>query len=153
MKRKRRTEILINGSMELTGSWELTGSRNLAAQLAEEILERYDVKTIEEPNQGLVMVKVRETAQKSLFYLGEVLVTECKVQINGSIGLGVLHSHDGKLAYHLAVIDAAYEAGLKETADWTDRLIQEEAAYQKQRLAEQSGVLKTKVSFETMDEE
>ncbi|MDR7317128.1 phosphonate C-P lyase system protein PhnG [Brevibacillus nitrificans] len=147
MKRKRRTEILINGARELAGSGEL------AAQLAEEILERYDVKTIEEPNQGLVMVKVRETAQKSLFYLGEVLVTECKVQINGSIGLGVLHSHDRKLAYHLAVIDAAYEAGLKETADWTDRLIQEEAAYQKQRLAVQSGVLKTKVSFETMDEE
>lgn len=141
MKRKRRTEILINGS------------RELAAQLAEEMIQRYDVKTIEEPNQGLVMVKVRETAQKSLFYLGEVLVTECKVQINGAIGLGILHSHDRKLAYHLAVIDAAYEAGLIETADWTERLIHEEAECHKQRLAVQSGVLKTKVSFETMDEE
>ncbi|QRG69069.1 phosphonate C-P lyase system protein PhnG [Brevibacillus choshinensis] len=141
MKRKRRTEILINGS------------RELAAQLAEEIIERYDVKTIEVPNQGLVMVKVRETAQKSLFYLGEVLVTECKVQINGSIGLGILHSHDRERAYQLAVIDAAYEAGLKETADWTERLIHEEAECHKRRLADQSGVLKTKVSFETMDEE
>lgn len=141
MKRKRRTEILVNGASEL------------AARLAEEIIQRYDVKTIEEPNQGLVMIKVRETAQKSLFYIGEVLVTECKVQIDGAIGLGILHSHDRQLAYHLAVIDAAYEAGLKETAEWTERLLHEETAIFRQRLAAQSGVLKTKVSFETMDEQ
>jgi len=141
MKRKRRTRILIDGS------------RELAAQLAEEIIQRYDVKTIEQPNHGLVMMKVRETAQKSMFYLGEAFVTECKVQINGAIGLGILHSHDGKLAYELAVIDAAYEAGLPETVAWTERLLREEAECQRRQLEVQNSVLKTKVSFETMDEE
>ncbi|WP_289142861.1 phosphonate C-P lyase system protein PhnG [uncultured Brevibacillus sp.] len=141
MKRKRRTEILINGSKEL------------AAQLADEIIHHYDVETIEEPNNGLVMVKVRETAKKSMFYMGEVFVTECKVQINGSIGLGIVKSHDHELAYQLAVIDAAYNVGLQETSEWTSRLLGEEERIVEQRKTAQSKVLKTKVSFETMDDE
>lgn len=55
MNRKQRTEMLINGSPQL------------AAALANEIESRYPVALIEEPNHGLVMVKVRETAQKACF--------------------------------------------------------------------------------------
>ncbi len=141
MKRRRRTEILVNGAKEL------------AAQLAEEITRRYDVKTIEAPNHGLVMIKARETSKKSLFYIGEVFVTECKVQIHDAIGLGILKSDDRQHAYHLAVIDAAYQADLPETTGWTDRLLAAEAAWLDRRLAAQRGVLQTKVNFETMDEE
>ena len=69
MIRKQRTQILIKGSAEVS------------VNLAQEILTVYEVKTLEEPNNSLVMVKVRESAQRSLFYLGEVLITECKVMI------------------------------------------------------------------------
>ncbi|RAV23059.1 phosphonate C-P lyase system protein PhnG [Paenibacillus contaminans] len=139
MKRKQRTEILINGS------------GTVAAELAQQIKERYEVATVEEPNHGLIMVKVRETAQKSLFYLGEVFVTECKVEIAGRIGVGIVKGDEPQLAFDLAVIDAAYEAGLQETAAWQAKLAAEAERIEEQRLAYGEQVLRTKVNFETMD--
>ncbi|MBP1967523.1 phosphonate C-P lyase system protein PhnG [Paenibacillus aceris] len=139
MKRKQRTEMLINGSPQL------------AADLANEIKGRYSVAVMEEPNYGLVMVKVRETAQKSLFYLGEVLVTECKVQVEGAVGIGIVKGDEPEKAYDLAVIDAAYAARLEETEAWTTLLQSESERLAAKRQDHQSSVLRTKVDFETMD--
>ncbi|WP_028548456.1 phosphonate C-P lyase system protein PhnG [Paenibacillus sp. UNC451MF] len=139
MKRKLRTETLINGSP------------HIAAALANDIKSRYQVDLIEEPNHGLVMVKVRETAQKSLFYLGEVLVTECKVRINGAVGVGIVKGDEPEKAYDLAVIDAAYAAQLEETAAWSAVLQSEIERIETERHAFQVKVLRTKVDFETMD--
>ncbi|WP_199617695.1 phosphonate C-P lyase system protein PhnG [Paenibacillus alkalitolerans] len=140
MRRKRRTEILINGS------------REIPARLAQQIIGRYEVKTIERPNNGLVMIKARETAKKSLFYFGEVFVTECKVQIGGAVGLGIVKGHEPELAYQLAVIDAAYQAGLDETKRWQEELTAEEHAIEQKRKARQRKIMQTKVNFETMDD-
>lgn len=141
MKRKRRTEIL------------LKGSKVIAAALAKEILDKYETEILEEPNNGLVMIKVRETAKKSLFYLGEVLFTECKVRIYDSIGIGMMTGNEEELVYYLAVIDAAYKAGLKETKEWDKILLAEERRIENDRANQLKQVLKTKVSFETMDTE
>ncbi|UFT99315.1 phosphonate C-P lyase system protein PhnG [Radiobacillus kanasensis] len=139
MKRRRRTEILINGSQKLS------------EELAHIINETYQVKVIQEPESGLVMLKVRETSQKSLFYPGEVLVTECKVQIEGTIGIGIVTGDQQDLAYNLAVIDAAFEADLPETNGWMEVLENEEKVIEEQRAAANQSILKTKVNFETMD--
>lgn len=139
MKRRRRTEILLKGSPEV------------ASNLAREIRHKYDVKTIEEPNHGLVMVKVRETARRSLFYLGEMLITQCKVLINGHLGLGMVKGDEPELAYDLAVIDAAYQAELPETKDWTRTLLHEDERIKQHDRDFRNKVLKTKVNFQTMD--
>lgn len=81
MNRKKRTEILIKSN------------ENVAKMLADSVREKYEIKVIEEPNQGLVMIKMRETAQKELFYLGEVLVTEAKVYVNGALGMGIVKNN------------------------------------------------------------
>ncbi|TCN21215.1 phosphonate C-P lyase system protein PhnG [Mesobacillus foraminis] len=139
MKRKRRTEILIKGS------------RILPEQMTHEVERGYQVKIIQEPENGLVMLKVRETSQKSLFYLGEVLVTECKVQIQNHIGLGVVSGDEPQLAYQLAVIDAAFEGEFPETKTWLDLLETEEQNILEIQKSMDSSILRTKVSFETMD--
>ncbi|NYE08528.1 alpha-D-ribose 1-methylphosphonate 5-triphosphate synthase subunit PhnG [Bacillus niacini] len=139
MRRRRRTEILINGSQKLV------------EDTAHCIKDNYQVKVIQEPESGLVMMKVRETSQKSLFYPGEVLVTECKVQIVGKIGIGIVTGDQPELSYNLAVIDAAYEAMLPETIGWKMLLENEEKVIQEQRAAANQSILKTKVNFETMD--
>ena len=54
MKRRRRTEILINGSLAL------------AEKMAKMIHEYYEVVVIQEPENGLVMMKVRETSKSPL---------------------------------------------------------------------------------------
>ena len=139
MKRRRRTEILINGS------------QNLLEDMAHCIKDNYQVKVIQEPESGLVMLKVRETSQKCLFYPGEVLVTESKVQIEGRIGIGIVTGDQPELSFNLAVIDAAYEAMLPETNEWKLLLENEEKDIQEQRAAASQSILKTKVNFETMD--
>ena len=139
MKRRRRTEILINGSQKVV------------EDMAYCIKDNYQVKVIQEPESGLVMLKVRETSQKSLFYPGEVLVTESKVQIQGRIGIGIVTGDQPELSYNLAVIDAAYEAMLPETVRWKLLLENEEKVIQEQRAAANQSILKTKVNFETMD--
>jgi len=140
VKRKKRTEILIKGRNEI------------AHALAGQIKVLYEIKVLEEPNFGLVMVKMRETAQKCLFYLGEVLVTECKVQINGFVGIGIATGNDKELAYNLSIIDAAYNAGLKETESWDAMLMQEEEAILRRAAASGNKIMKTRVNFETMNQ-
>ncbi|KAF9120071.1 hypothetical protein BGX30_003388 [Mortierella sp. GBA39] len=135
MKRRQRTEILVEGS------------RELAARMAQAIADRYEVKLVEQPSQGLVMVKVRETAKRSLFYLGEVLVSECKVQVEGSMGIGVVKGHDHELAYQLALIDAAYQAGLQETRAWDQMLLDEEARIAAARSQAFAEIAKTKRAY------
>jgi len=114
-------------------------------------MREYDIKTIEEPNHGLVMVKMRETAGRSLFYLGEVFITECKVLSNGHLGIGIVKGQAPDLAYRLAIIDAAYNAGLPETKDWTAALSLEEERIKQSQEAFNNKPLKAKVSFQTMD--
>jgi alpha-D-ribose 1-methylphosphonate 5-triphosphate synthase subunit PhnG len=138
MNRKRRTEILINGSSEV------------AKRLCEEIESRYDVKIVEEPNYGLVMIKMREGAKKSLFYLGEILVTEAKVEVNGKLGIGIVSGNNEMLSYWLAVIDAAYNAEVEEAIGWEEILIYEEINIDEELRKEQAKILMTKVNFDTM---
>lgn len=140
MKRKRRTEILIKGSSEI------------AKKLSLEIEEKYIVKIIEEPNYGLVMVKIREGAKKTLFYIGEVLVTEAKVLIQGKLGIGIISGNNTELAYCLGVIDAAYNADLEETKHWEEILIYEDIKIKEEIKKREAKILMTKVNFENMGE-
>lgn len=130
MKLKQRTVIFIKSS------------RNAVIGLVRQILERYHVVTIYGAGNGKVEVKMRETAKRNFFYAGEVFMTECRVQINNSLGIGIVSGNDYELAFNLAVIDCAYNAGLEETAGWEELLLQEddltrnpEVTYSRQVLA------------------
>jgi alpha-D-ribose 1-methylphosphonate 5-triphosphate synthase subunit PhnG len=139
MKRRRRTEILIQGNPIL------------AQNFAEMIINKYECREIVAPQYGLTMIKMRESAKNSLFYIGEVLITEAKVEINQCIGIGIVVGIEDELAKHLAIIDAAYKANLPETELWKPQLIEAEKAIIKERAQEQAELFETKVNFETMD--
>jgi alpha-D-ribose 1-methylphosphonate 5-triphosphate synthase subunit PhnG len=139
MKRRRRTEILVQGNADL------------AEKLASQIKQAYTYKVIVKPHYGLTMVKMRESAKKSLFYIGEVLVTEAKVEINEQIGIGIVQGMEDELAMNLAIIDAAYNANLPETQMWTNTLVVAEAEINRKKIKRQAELLATKVNFETME--
>ena len=139
MKRRKRTEILIQGDCRL------------AQQLAMSIVDAYECREIIAPQYGLTMIKMRETAKNSLFYIGEVLITEAKVEINNCIGVGIVVGMQDELAKHLAIIDAAYKASLPETATWEEQLIEAEKIIKKEQAQKQAELFQTKVSFETME--
>lgn len=139
MKRKKRTEILIRGN------------ETLAKRFSKEVEKNHEVKIIEEPSYGLVMIKARESAKNTLFYLGETLVTESKVYVNGEIGLGIVQGDKPELAYNLAVIDGAYNANIPEIESFNECLITEEIEIKKIDEIENNKILKSKVNFETMN--
>lgn len=141
MTRRRRTQILVeNGDA-------------LRTALAGEVRAAHEVIEIEPAHEALVMMQMRESAARSRFYIGELLVTEAKVQIGEAIGLGIMAGTDEQAAHDLAIIDAAYNAGLPLTAAWSQRLAEAEAELAASRRDEDATVLQTRVRFDTMEAE
>ncbi|WP_028975252.1 phosphonate C-P lyase system protein PhnG [Spirochaeta cellobiosiphila] len=142
--------------------WTLTSYRTrilikdksgLALNLAQEVEDLYPIVVLQAPQEGLVMVKLREKARQSQFYLGEVVVTETKVQIEEQLGLGIVKGHDENLSKALAIIDAAYKAGLPITRNWQDAFIQADNLIKERQQEEISLLAQTKVNFQSMMEE
>lgn len=72
--RLRRTRILVDGD------------EGLADTLAIEIARGHEVTVLEGANEGLAMIRMRESAKNSRYNLGEALVTEANVKpamVNG----------------------------------------------------------------------
>ena len=59
--------------------------------------------------------------------------------------------NEEELSYELAVIDAAYEANLMETKNWTLLFEEEEKRINENKVKQEASLLKTKVNFEMMD--
>ena len=140
ISRRRRTEVLVESDP------------SLAADLAA-LVER-EVETVETvaPRQGLVMCDVRETARNSRFYLGEALMTECRVRIGDVEGLGVVLGGDGRLAHALAVVDAALALPqpLAVAGELERRIEAASRELDRSRARAASQVMASRVSFDTM---
>lgn len=89
----------------------MEGDRRVALELAALVESEAEVVDLGAPRQGLVMCEARETARNTRFYLGEALMSECRVRIGDAEGLGLVLGRDDELARALAVIDAAYSLG------------------------------------------
>ena len=143
LKRYERTRALVDGESSLAR--EIV--REVEDELGAEALE-----VLDEPREELVMVQVRETAQGGLFYLGEALITSCRVRVGSSVGLGLVLGGDRRRAYELAVVDAAFAdgAGAVRAERWDARLRQELARIEEREAAEARRNATTKVDFSTM---
>lgn len=96
------------------------------------------------------MVKLRESAQQSLFYIGEVLVTETKVKIQNIFGLGLIREMEPELSRALAIIDAAYNGNFQETKQWVPVLEQLKLELAQEQQNIKRSIERTKVQFNTM---
>lgn len=139
MKRKHRTQILVHCRASFLRKW------------AKRFEVEAEMTLIEEPATGLTMIKMRESAQNSLFYLGEVEISEARVECKGIIGIGIIQGNELQKAYDLAVIDAAYGAELTGIKEFEKDLEREELRQREERAKEIQSIMKTKVNFETMD--
>lgn len=138
--RKRRTRILI------------LSPAGLRDELALQVRQAAPVEVLSPPRAGLVLATVRESARRSLFHVGEVLVTEAKVRVAGVAGLGLLRGHDEAGALALALIDAAYNADLPLVGSWARRLEAAERDLEAALDREQADLAATRVEFETLDQ-
>lgn len=72
---------------------------------------------VKPPETGMVVLQVREPVEESRFYLGEVLVTECAVEVAGVPGWSMREGDDRVAALAAALLDAVAAAGLPATTE------------------------------------
>ncbi|HIY84364.1 MAG TPA: phosphonate C-P lyase system protein PhnG [Candidatus Rubneribacter avistercoris] len=144
MRRYRRTRALVEGDANLV--------REIVRE-AEAAAGEGGIAVLDEPNEELVMLQVRETAQGSRFYLGEALMTSCRVRLAGAVGYGLVLGGDRCRAYELAVADAAFSGpdGERWAARWDERLERELAAVEAREADQARRAALTKVDFSTME--
>lgn len=118
------------------------------AVLAEPIRKEHAVAVVKEPGKTLAMVRLREPVRQSTFYLGEVIVSEAIVEVDGARGMAVTMGDDLEKALDMAVIDAACNRGV--FAGEAGLLALEQA--QREREQKENALhLKTMVNFTSMD--
>ena len=118
--------------------------------LGAELQQNYPVMIVKKPEKSLTMIKMREPVKQSLFYLGEVIVTEATVSLDGVVGTAVTMGDDFEKTLHMAIIDAAENKGVfrKEAL-----LLKWEMQQLRQLEQENAMFQKTKVDFHSMDSE
>lgn len=118
------------------------------ASLARELKEKYSIIVIKEPEKMLTMVKMRDPVRRSLFYIGEVMVSEAIVEIDGTKGIAVVMGDDFDKTLDMAIIDAACN---KDIFDGERMLLELEKAQMDLEMKENAMHMKTMVSFDSMD--
>ncbi|EQF22652.1 phosphonate C-P lyase system protein PhnG [Clostridioides difficile CD160] len=113
------------------------------------------ISIIKEPNLATVMVRANESVNNATFNLGEILVTECSVKVDESLGYGIVAENDDKKVVYLAAIDAVLHSNntkFDELKNYINKSVYEESLrYEQEIIDEFSLINKTKVQFNTMD--
>lgn len=65
---------------------------------------------------GLVMLPIRDTAQRVAFHLGEVLVSEAHIRSDTHEGYGMLKGRDLEASMAMALVDLAMSKGVRVAA-------------------------------------
>lgn len=126
---------------------------SMLRELAQPLTAKYGVSIVKEPAKTLAMIKLREPVQNSLFYLGEALVCDIVVELGGTKGTAVVLGDDFDKVSAMAVIDAAFNKKVVETAELTTVLERLAARRQKELELENGLYAKTIVDFQSMDQE
>ncbi len=119
-------------------------------KIAERILADTAVEVIKKPVGGMIMMRFRDTAEKCIFNLGEVLVTEAEVRIGEELGYAIVMGRDPEAALAGAILDAAVGSGHPLAPEIIDLLRSEEGRLKEELQKTWSEVATTKVDFEVM---
>jgi len=138
MDKRRLTKVLVRAD------------RSEVAVMSATIQETYRPVIVKEPGKTLTMIKLRDPVKQGMFYIGEVIVCEATVEIDGIQGISVLMGDDAEKTLDMAIIDAAVN---KEVFDDYEKLEELEEKQNKREMQEHVMNLKTMVNFESMDQE
>ena len=125
--------------------------RQEALEFYEKNKETLDFDVISGPELGLTMVKMRDHAQNSLFYIGEVLITETKIRNQEDVGVGLIKGEDYEFSLSMAFIDLCFK--LNEFQNDLNVLLNKLKKNEKESVkAHTNKILQTKVSFDMMND-
>jgi alpha-D-ribose 1-methylphosphonate 5-triphosphate synthase subunit PhnG len=138
MNRDKRFELIARANSERI------------CEIAERILADTAVEVIKKPVGGMIMMRFRDTAEKCVFNLGEVLVTEAEVRIDEELGYAMVMGRDPEAALAGAILDAAVGSGHPLAPEIIDLLRSEEVRRKEELQKTWEEVATTKVDFEVM---
>lgn len=139
--------------MEVTRLSKILGNctKETIESLAQPILQRYTVNVIRKPAKTLVMVRMRETVAKAVFYLGELLACEALVELDGKKGFALMAGDDTQKVFCAAVLDAVCKTELPEKEAVIQALEAEEKAIAAKKEQEIKKHAASRVQFHTLD--
>lgn len=122
--------------------------REKVKEFADEIRSECSPVIVKAPEKSLTMIRMREPVKESIFYIGEVIISEAAVDIDGTRGIAALMGDDFDKVLDMAVIDAACSKGIFRRYGELERLEKE----QQLRIDRENAMfMKTMVNFHSMD--
>ena len=127
-------------------------SRDDIEEIAAPLKEESRIQIVKDPQKTLVMVKVRESVGRSLFYLGEVLAAECMVLVDGTKGFYVTAGDDFERVLNGAVIDGYlnHNRGNEKERSVIEQIRRLDEKQKAERGWRNAQILKSKVNFNVM---
>jgi alpha-D-ribose 1-methylphosphonate 5-triphosphate synthase subunit PhnG len=113
----------------------------------------HEILVVRPPAVCMTMVRAEDSVESQPFYLGEVLVTDCEVQVDGQAGYGLCMGDEPVRCYCMAVIDALLLSdgpGVNEVHAFLEG--QAVLIADRQRL-EYNLIQRTKVDFKLMEQD
>ena len=138
MDKRRLTKVLVRAESDEV------------AAIAAGVRSAYRPVIVKEPGKTLTMIKLRDPVKQGVFYIGEVIVCEAAVEIDGVRGLSVIMGDDEEKALDMAIIDAAVNMGV---FDDFEKLTELEQNQNRHEMQEHAMNLRTMVSFDSLDQE
>jgi len=127
------------------------GSLIVWLRLAEQIAKTHVIQILHHPDTCTVMMQATDSVGLTPFYLGEVLVTETTVSLDGIVGYGFSLEDEPERAVCAAIIDAALRVPVSE-AEYIRKIIAAEEQCIIERLRhEEALVAATRVNFAIME--
>jgi alpha-D-ribose 1-methylphosphonate 5-triphosphate synthase subunit PhnG len=111
------------------------------------------IQVVRHPAVGTTMIRAEDSVEGQPFYLGEALITECELNIDGQPGFGLCLGDEPVRSYCMAFLDALMLLSDSRLSR-VEAFLSEQAALIEGRVrAEHDLIQRTKVDFKLMEEE
>ena len=111
------------------------------------------IQVVRHPAVGTTMIRAEDSVEGQPFYLGEALITECELNIDGQAGFGLCLGDEPVRSYCMAFLDALLLLS-DSRLPRVEAFLSEQAAIIDGRVrAEHDHIQRTKVDFKLMETE
>jgi alpha-D-ribose 1-methylphosphonate 5-triphosphate synthase subunit PhnG len=111
------------------------------------------IKVVRQPSVGTTMVRAEDSVEGQPFYLGEALITECELNIDGQAGFGLCLGDEPVRSYCMAFLDALMLLSDSRLSRVESFLSEQSALIEGRIRAEHELIQRTKVDFKLMETE
>lgn len=110
------------------------------------------IQVIRYPAIASMMIRAEDSVEGQPFYLGEALVTECELNVDGQAGFGLCLGDEPVRSYCIAFVDALLLLADGRLPAVKAFLAQQESLIRAREQNEQAHIQRTKVDFKLMED-